>query len=215
MATGDFLHHIRTARNVAYHYLQPHASGSGIPPHSGSEWERLRAAAPLWLSPEVAGGFVAAEFASLPPDRRAELAACVERLRIASANTGNRPPTDGEMNAGLKELGRIVELLDEWLADPEGLALLAALLRIAGPLPPFVLGLDYKLDTDWSGDPGVWIWVILSDDLDPDSEEFKDFSRRFRGIGWAVVKWAGSNRLPYLGYRPLADALNPVSEDAA
>ena len=208
MAMFDFVQRVKTARNVAYRYLQP---GGGSEPRAGADWERLRAAAPLWLAPGVVADLDAAEFGFLPADRRAAVA---EYRRIA-AGAGACPPTDDEMTAGLAELARMVESLDEVIADPEGLGLLAVLLRESGPLPPFVLGFDYRLDADWSGDPGVWFEVLLADDIDAREAEFLAFAGRFSRTGWKVVKAAGSDRLPYLGYRPLTDALNPVGEDAA
>ena len=32
------------------------------------------------------------------------------------------------------------------------------------PLPPGVVRLTYTLDDDWSGDPGIFFWITLSDD---------------------------------------------------
>lgn len=209
MAITEFVRRVQTARNVAYRYLQP---GGGAAPRAGADWERLRAAAPLWLDAGIAADFDPAEFEFLAADARAELSTCVARYRAAA---GDRPPADAEMTAGLNELGRVAELLGELVADPEGLGLLAVLLRDSGPLPPFVLGFDYNLDTDWSGDPAVWLWVLIPDDLDPGAPAFIDFTTGFRDAGWKAVKAAGSNRLPYIRYRIRSDALHPVSEDAA
>ena len=213
MAMFEFVQRVKTARNVAYRYLQP---GGGSEPRAGADWERLRAAAPLWLAPGVVADLDAAEFGFLPADRRAALAAAVAEFRRIAAGAAACPPTDDEMTAGLAELARTVESLDEVIADPEGLGLLAVLLRDSGPLPPFVLGFNYRLDTDWSGDPAVWFEIILADDLDPDAPEFRDFATKFRGIGWDIVKAVGSNRIPYRNYRPMSDVLHPfVDEDAA
>ncbi len=201
---GEFYRKIRTARNVAYRYLQP---GGDSEPRAGDDWERLRAAAVLWLAPEIPAAFDAREFAPLPAAQRAELAAAVAAYQNVCAG---RPPTDDQMSAGLKELGRVVAALGETLTDPEGLSLLAVLLRESGPLPPFILGFDYNLDTDWSGAPGVWIWVIVPDELDPDCEEFAQFTARFpRIVGSAFIR-AGNDRFPYIHYRLLSEAIGVV-----
>jgi len=215
MAMNEFLRNIQTARNVVFPQLPP---GTTLAPPADPlafdvAW--LRRTAPVWLSPQTVAGFDANEFESFKGQDRENLGKVVrDFLAIANAVAG-RDPTDEELRIGIAYLTILVTVLDPLFRDAEGKALLMALYRSSVFFPGFVLGLDYTLDTDWSGEPGVWISVIVPDDVDPDSDEFIRFSQEFRKDVWRAMEVAKSNRIPYVRYRMLSEVTGPVSEEAA
>jgi len=108
----------------------------------------------------------------------------------------------------------IIGILDATYFDAEGKAILAAVIAAKKEFPDFVLGIDYTLDTDWSGDLGIWIWVIIPDETDPDSEDFRQFVSWCPRAAWNAIARLKSDRLPYTHYRLLSGAIEAVSGGA-
>jgi hypothetical protein len=188
----EFARAVRTGRNLAHRFLSAPSA-----PRAGADWERLRAAAPVWLGAPARGAGPTAQ-----------------RLRALAARIGDGPPTDAELAEGLEALASAAAALGDEPGDAEARAILAAVERAVGTLPPFVLGFDCTLDTDWSGDPCAWVWVLLRDDTDPDSEEFRAFSRKLGWHLWDATRAAGSARIPYSRLHTVSDALAPGAEVA-
>ena len=215
MAMNEFLRSVQTARNVALfnQALVPGRNPLSPMPNLAA----LRRVLTLVLSPRVVAGYEADEFGYWDPARRTELTAAVTRYRELAEAATTRELTDEELTRGMDQLFTIVKLLDTDLLDEDGQALMRAVVEASGtePFPDFVLGLDYTLDTDWSGDPGIWIWVIVPDELDPESEEFSRFSSRFRKDTWRAMAAVKSVRIPYVRFRVLSEITDPVSEEAA
>lgn len=210
MAMNEFLRNIQTARNVVFPQLPAGITLATPADPLAFDGAWLRRTAPVWLTPRTVTGFDVNEFESFEAKDRENLGKVVQGfLAIANAVAG-RDPTDEELSSGIAHLTTLVTVLDPLFHDAEGKVLLRALYRSNASFPDFVLGLDYSLDTDWSGDPGIWIWVIVPDDVDPDSDEFIRFSQEFRKGVWKVVSEANSNRLPYVHFRLLSEALGTV-----
>ncbi len=66
--------------------------------------------------------------------------------------------------------------------------------------PPFVTELRHALDNDWSGDPAVWIWVILRDDV-AESGKILEHTKPIRSTIVQALRNAGIDRWPYLRFR--------------
>lgn len=66
--------------------------------------------------------------------------------------------------------------------------------------PSFVTEIRHALDNDWSGDPGVWIWVILRDDV-AGSPQIVEQTQPVRSAIVQALRDAGISRWPYLRFR--------------
>lgn len=80
--------------------------------------------------------------------------------------------------------------------------------------PPYVTELRYKLDNDWSGDPGVWIWVILRDDI-ADSADLRKYTRPVTSDLAQAVHNAGIDRWPYVHIRGQSEQAELDEAEAA
>jgi len=67
-------------------------------------------------------------------------------------------------------------------------------------LPGYVREVKYHLDEDWAGDPAVYIYLILADDVAEDSANADDIFRITQAATWAAFE-AGVERTPYVAVR--------------
>jgi hypothetical protein len=213
MAMGDFLRNVQTARNLILSHVLAHPGRDPLPP--GVTGANLTRTAQVWLSPQVIAGFDPNDFGFLSPDQRERLANAVSGVREIAEAVAGRVPTPEEARRGYDLLVEIIALLDDKLLDAEGKALMQAIHAAKKPFPDFVLGFDYTLDTDSTGDPAIWIWVLVPDDLDPDSNEFREFTSQFRRAVRTALAEVKSERIPYIHYRPLTEAVELMSEGVA
>lgn len=195
MAGHDFVHPIRVAASVL-------AAGPADDPRAVARWTAARG---LWLTPVVADAYVAGveQLARLPTEV-GRAAARAERFRATAADLADREPTPAEVAEAARQLDDLIRPIAGYSLEPEGEAVIRALW--AGPVPEFVLGLDYDLDTDWTGDPAAHIRVIIRDDADPESDEFQEFVVQFDDRLFDAMREARSNRFPYAGFLPESDA---------
>ena len=66
--------------------------------------------------------------------------------------------------------------------------------------PPFVENWSIHLDADSSGDPSVWIWVVISDEL-LNSSSLKEESDKLNEEIGAALRKNGIQRWPYVRFR--------------
>lgn len=217
MAMAEFLQHVQTAGNIVFSHLLVHL-GDGPPlpaEQENRDYDRLKKTAVLWLSPQVVAGFDPDEFAYLPSEERATLVKAVNGFRSVAEQARGHEPTPDEIKTGSGHLAAIIKTLGTPALDKEGAALMVAVHVAKGKFPDFVLGLDYTLDSDATGDPGIWIWVLIPDDINPDSKEFREFAVWFPKAVRKALAHVKSDRLPYIHYRPLSEAVELMSEGVA
>jgi hypothetical protein len=210
---ADFVQNIQTARNVLLPMLQG-SDALQLPDRDQLDYAWLKRSAPVWLTLRTVANYDPNDFCSFSEGDRDRLTAAVRDFRAIAEAVAGRDPTPQELKSGLAILMILFDLLNLSL-DAEGKALLLALYRTRAAFPGFVLGIDYTLGTDATGDPGIWIWVIVPDELDPDLPEFKQFVTKFPPIVRDALARIKSDRLPYIHYRLLSEALGLVAEDAA
>jgi hypothetical protein len=212
MALTEFLHNLQTARNIVLSQLLP-------PDLQRLDYRRLKRAAPMWLSPRVIAGADPLEFTFLEDDQSESLNAVIkEFLKIADALV-DREPTLNEVKRGSDCILSMAKIIGEPILDAEGVSILMSLLTTIHSkkkvLPEFVLGIDYSLDSDWSGDPGIWLWLIVPDDIDVESKEYSEFSDWFRMLVWDAVTKLKSERIPYTRLRLVSEVTESMSEGVA
>lgn len=81
-------------------------------------------------------------------------------------------------------------------------------------LPEYVHGLEFEFDDDWSGDPAVWIMVIISDEM-ADSDSFPQWSLDIRKRIMEAVRGADASRRPYVRFWSESDHAELAREGRA
>ena len=80
--------------------------------------------------------------------------------------------------------------------------------------PPELAELRFVTGLDHTGDPGLWIWVFLSDDVSKTDKAFLKAARRLdeylNPIASEISRRFVPDRFPYLSFRPLAEQSMPV-----
>lgn len=67
-------------------------------------------------------------------------------------------------------------------------------------LPPSVRGFALEFGEDSTGDPAVWIWFEVDDDLRPSSRKLEELSELARSVTADILK-KDFGRWPYVGFR--------------
>ena len=148
-----------TNLKIAARLLSPtvHADGIRLDP---KYLENLLRRSTIWLTPRVVEGFDIKVFSELTHDARRTLESQVERFQAVAKRAPRRAPAptelvDEALPAFLKILETVQPYLDEYAAYP--------ILKQA-PLPDDVTDFAIKAGLDSSGDPALWVWVIIKDE---------------------------------------------------
>ena len=126
---------------------------------------RTIALADLWFTPSAVKGFNTAEFALLTDTRRKELADAVgEFARLAAAQNPKAGVPPAVRERGLTLFRAILRLADPYLSkyalSPDHRKVIHALWGVSQQHPDTVIGFDFELRDDSSGNPAVFAWVI-------------------------------------------------------
>jgi len=70
--------------------------------------------------------------------------------------------------------------------------------------PKGIANLDFDLGNDSTGDPAVWIWIVVKDAAADVAASAETATRLSRDIRQALHK-AGSDRWPYLSFRTVSE----------
>jgi len=68
------------------------------------------------------------------------------------------------------------------------------------PWPRAVKGFEVEFGLDSTGDPAVWIWLMVDDDISPSAEKIAELGRFRRDLRARLVG-AGLSRWPYVRFR--------------
>jgi hypothetical protein len=143
---------------------------------SGHFQRRLRTAV-SWLTPASVEGFDARDFTFLSPSEREKLTACVEGFReVAEKVPADGPATQEQEHEARSKLSCILEILrpDE---NPDVEAFRAAKvlenMRLPHDVRDDVDRILREFDSDSTGDPSVWVWVILKDEAAKGPKSFE------------------------------------------
>ncbi len=80
--------------------------------------------------------------------------------------------------------------------------------------PSYVTDIRFALDNDWSGEPAVWIWVIMQDAI-ADSEEILVHTDPVEAMVVQALRDAEISRWPYLRFRGQSEQAELDTELAA
>ena len=68
------------------------------------------------------------------------------------------------------------------------------------PWPPAVKGFELEFGEDSTGDPAVWVWLMIDDDVSPSAEKIRELGYFSRDLQSAIID-AGLSRWPYVRFR--------------
>jgi hypothetical protein len=137
-----------------------------------SEFDRAMKFEDIWLAPVTVKGFSEADLVAFPAADRDRLRSAVQAFRsVADQVPPGARATDGQVRAALPAFATILDVLKPYLADPESLAVRRAIWRACEPYRDWVLTFDFEFREDSSGDPSVWVSLILNDDVDVETRD--------------------------------------------
>jgi hypothetical protein len=163
---------------------------------------RLRDAS-LWLTPATVEGFDAGDFGFMAQRERDELSASVEDFRrVAETVPDDGPPTEEQIREASPKFQRILENLEP-RENPDIEAFRASKV-LANLRLPNVQKLIHLFDTDSTGDPGIWVWVILKDEV-AERPTFFEETDEIRGRIEIALRRTGLRRFPYIHFQTVSE----------
>jgi hypothetical protein len=81
-------------------------------------------------------------------------------------------------------------------------------------LPPYVVDQVVEVGEDASGDPAIWVWIIVADDA-TDRPEFFDESMAIEDRIFSALEQAGDERWPYVRFRTRSEQAEVTATSAA
>jgi hypothetical protein len=168
---------------------------------------RLKSAA-LWLTPATVEGFDPKDYKFLSPSERDELKESVEGFRrVAEQVPDNGPAKKGQVEEALPKLRRILAILRPD-RNPDVDAFRAAKvlenLQLPYDVRDDVIRFVPEFDTDWTGEPVVWVWVILKDEVAERPTFSEDTDRIKRAVEMALLR-QGDRFRPHVRFRTASE----------
>ena len=157
MARDEFLSNLRSAASCVDPAYQP--NGIRL---EGRHVYNLLYRGDMWLTSKAVEGYDATDFPELSSKEVERLNRSVERFRaVASEVPEDGPATEAQVRDALPEFLSIFQAMQPHL---EGFNIYRTLKNIQN-LPDFVRDFAVSIGDDWSGDPAVHIWIIVSDEV--------------------------------------------------
>ncbi len=213
MALGDFWVNVRTgARRVA-----PRAVVDS-PKLEASQIEKGLRVSDLWLTPKAVDGYSEADFSFLPENERRRLTQLVESFRqIAFMVPPAEPATPELVEQALPLFRDIVGALEfDRYGDVEAYRLGKQIENaIRGRRPAELAELRFNTGLDQTGDLGLWIWAILTDDTAVDDQQFFTHTERVRKLLDVVSRSIEPSRWPYIRFCTVSEQVELTEAQAS
>ncbi len=166
-----------------------------------------------WVTPRSVAGFDESEFAFLSDAERSQLAKLVAEFRQVTSTVNPMAPATGDtVESALPLFRDIIRLLEfDRYENAEAFRLGKLIEREIAPWRPAELAeLRFRTKLDHTGDPGLWIWAYLSDEVSEKDEDFLEAAQRLRNPLEDVARQVAPDRFPYLSFRSLREQSEPV-----
>jgi hypothetical protein len=178
----------------AAHPISPAAHSNGIR-LDPAYLEVLLRRSTSWLTPRAVKGFDSKDFSELNEDARSALKAAVEQF----SSIAKRAPRDGPaptelVDEALPVFLKILEVLEPILDEYAAYHMLKHT-----ELSDFVTDFAIRAGLDSTGDPGVWVWVIIKDEAA--DLKFREQVAETRRQVDAAIHEADIGRWPYIRFR--------------
>jgi hypothetical protein len=208
MALRDFWISVRTASRL--HAPQPIVDA---PQLDAGEIERILRGANLWLTPDVVAGFDEKDFSFLPEAEQTRLAKLVTEFRQEASNVSPTTPMPNDALERALPLFRDIALalgFDRY-EDAEAYRLGKQIEQKLQPhWPKEIAELRFNTGLDHTGDPALWIWVFLTEEVSKDDEDFLRAAQRLRAILDPIARRVAPDRWPYPSFRPITEPAETV-----
>jgi hypothetical protein len=213
MALREFWISVRTAARL----FAPQGVVDSPRLDAGAIERKLRGAT-LWLTRGAVAGFDKDDFSFLPEADRERLTRLVAEFReVASKVSPTAPAPPDAVERALPLFRDIVELLEfDRYGDAEAFRVGKLIEQeIESYRPSELAELRFNTGFDHSGDPGLWIWAFLGDDVSGSDEAFLESAERLRELLDPVARRVAPDRWPYLSFRSLAEQAEPEPAEAS
>jgi hypothetical protein len=167
----------------------------------------------FWLTPRTVEGFNEGDFPFLANEERGRLAKLVKEF---SEVTSTVSPTEAApqvaVELALPLFREILEMLDFGrYGDAEAYRLGKQIEQMLHPhWPKEIAELRFNTGLDHSGDPALWIWVFLTEDVSKEDESFLKAARGLREILGPIARRVAPDRWPYPSFRPITEPAEAV-----
>jgi hypothetical protein len=212
MALQDFWINVRTGSGLR----TPEYVGDSSPIDAGTIEGSLRRQ-DRWLTPRAVGGFNEADLTFLSDEERSRMARLVAEFRNVTANVSPAVPTPAHVKeAALPIFRDLIQMLEfDRYGDPEAYRLGKQIENELRPhWPPELAELRFHTRLDHTGDPGLWIWVFLTEEVSREDKTFLEAVTRLRRILDSIARYVAPDRFPYLSFRAIKEPADLVAEEA-
>ena len=208
MALQEFWNNVRIGARL----IAPQVVADSTPPDRGFLESTLRRAT-FWLTPRTVEGFNEADFTFLPKQEQERLAKLVNEFSTVAAQVG---PTDDAPPEVIESafplfLGILQMLEFHRYGDAEAYRLGKQIEQKLQPnWPKEIAELRFNTGLDHTGDPALWIWVFLTEEVSRNDEDFLNAANRLREILDAIARRVAPDRWPYPSFRPITEPAEVV-----
>lgn len=208
MALSDFWISVRTAAKLFAPQVIVDA-----PQLDAGEIERILRGTTLWLTPGAVAGFDEKDFSFLPEAEQTRLAKLVTEFRQEASNVSPTTPVPDDALERALPLFRDIALslgFDRY-EDAEAFRLGKLIEQKLQPhWPKEIAELRFNTGLDHSGDPALWIWALLTEEVSKNDEDFLKAAHRLRAILDSIARRVAPDRWPYLSFRPITEPAEAV-----
>jgi hypothetical protein len=212
MALQRFWSVIQNARSLFFGRVNESVD-SGRRADTSSLMDAVRQTADVWFTPDLVKDYDEADFTFLSDDERTKLRQAVDEFRRLAAQSQSGPPSTAQIERGYDLFVMINNLIAPHLGEELDLRRIADATRSV-PWANYILGADYRIGTDSTGDPAVWIRLIVKDDVEIESPTVQAELARVRGAYREAIQKAGIERWPYITVRTRSEVKDLIGGSA-
>lgn len=164
--------------------------------------------AAIWLTPRSVSGYDDADFSFMDQRERTELRGAVQSfLAVAKQVPPSGPASREQYEEGRRWFSKIHEILRPDLrSDAETFRASKVLESVicSAEKPDPIVGLDYQIGRDSSGEPAVWIWVVVPDAV-AESPRFFEITEGLRQYFEVLLRHWDISFWPYIRFRTVSE----------
>jgi hypothetical protein len=202
------LHEFITSVRAGSLYFGPSEVSTDSPALDPPEMRRTLASAAIWLTPSSVAGYDDSDFGFMDPRERAELREAVQGfLAVAQQVPPKTPASREQYEEGRRWFSKVLEIVrPDLCADAETFRASKVLRSVLGSptKPDSVVDLDYHIGRDSTGDPAVWIWVIIPDEV-AESPRFFEITEELAQYFEVLLKHWDISFWPYIHFRTVSE----------
>ncbi len=202
MPVAEFLTHFRAASL----FLQPWKYDDGAPP-TPEQLADARKYAHLWLTTDAVQGFDISGFYGLSADQRRDIEGLIEGFRAVAAQVPpGGQPTDEQVRQARERFLAIYRVVGKYLFHEVSQEVIPAIEHTLAEdwVPDFVVRYDCEVGTDSTGDPAVWVWLIVTDEATKDDRVFQSLGP-LRNAIMQSLRARGVDSWVYLSVRTVSE----------